>query len=67
MIIRIILPRFEELFGLDSDDTDRGEMTKNIYEPQEAPGGGYYYHVCSCVCSISGYLDGNFYGMFEGY
>lgn len=67
MIFRIRLPRLENLLGLDSDDTERGELTRNILEPVESPGGGYYYHVCSCVCSPRDYLDGNFYGMFEGY
>ena len=67
MIFKIRLPRFfDELIGLDSDDTDRDEMTKTRYEPAESPGGGYYYHVCTCIC-LSGGLDGTFYGMFMDY
>ncbi len=66
MIFRIRLPRLEELLGLVTDDNERGKLSKPAYEPYEDPGGGYYYHVCSCICAGGpATLDGNFYGMFQ--
>lgn len=73
MIFRIRLPRLENLLGLDRDDSDRtdvGRQTdvfRQIKEPMEAPSGGYYYQLCTCICHDISYRDGEFYGMFQGY
>lgn len=67
MIFRIRLPRLEELFGLDSDDTDRNDVSRPKEVGTPTDGGGFYYQLCTCICHDTNYSAGTFYGMFSGY
>jgi ABC-type uncharacterized transport system YnjBCD substrate-binding protein len=66
MIFKIRLPILDNLLGIINDDPERNNVGRPKERLDPGSGGGFIYHVCTCICHDASYLDGTFYGMFGG-